>query len=907
VRLAEEDLARIGWRPRNPPPPQHPFDFEEFLGLVESWCRVHRTGWEREVVAHVIPARLSKKEAWLWLHCLDTPREERHRLGEKLRAAHAADVPEDAQVRVFAKEIAQRSKHAWFGHDVPQALQPFFTPAEIAELIISQVQARGGYYAAHGPWPMLEFAAFIVPVLDEQQRASLRSTLEEAYDAEPDRSTPRAQLRLALLCTVGAGARLTTHLATLPDGAWAGPAWNHLWFVWRAGHLDMLAGLPDEASFVREARRLGCRPHGTSDLRLWLAATEWRELDIARDAVIAAQNKDEAAAMARVLALVEAPEAAVPMLAVQLRSRAPAVAAQWLAGHPLHVAIGLTSTAMGQGTLAEAAREHLHTMRRTGHTPVLTAALRHLQPLEAEWLQREILGVHEEPLPEIRRAELPEALSRALGRVKARKPPDWLTPTLLPPIPMQDGRLATADVTTLLAALGERPVGASTGPGAALLTVLKEHVKAASLDTFAWKLFDLWLTMGAPSKDKWAMWGLGALGADSCVLKLTPLLREWPGAGQNARAVFGLACLRAVGSDTALLALNGIAQNLKFKRLKATAQEMMEGIAHARGLSSEQLSDRIVPDCGLDAHGSRVFDFGPRQFRFVLGPDMKPLVRDATGKVRADLPAPGRADDSDKAAATVAEWRHLKKTLRAVLKVQAERLEGAMISGRRWTPAEFQTLLVQHPLMINLARLLVLGVYDTAGKVTATFRITEDRKLADQHDEETTLPTVGQIGIVHPAHLDDAQKSAWGQVLGDYKIIPPFPQLGRDICSPDTEDLDRTQITRFAGPKIPGIVLYGMLERAHWLHDEPADGGGFMQHSRHYPAAQVTAFIRYSPGLSIAWYEAPQELQSIYFVPGHVKPTYWGEHKDRLRIREVEPLVLSEVLRLAHALVSAAT
>ena len=88
---------------------------------------------------------------------------------------------------------------------------------------------------------------------------------------------------------------------------------------------------------------------------------------------------------------------------------------------------------------------------------------------------------------------------------------------------------------------------------------------------FAWKLFELWHGMGAPSKDKWAMAAIGHLGGDACVLKLTPLVRDWPGESQHARAVFGLECLRAVGSDTALMALNGIAQKLKFKGLKQKA------------------------------------------------------------------------------------------------------------------------------------------------------------------------------------------------------------------------------------------------------------------------------------------------------------------------------------------------
>ncbi len=36
-------------------------------------------------------------------------------------------------------------------------------------------------------------------------------------------------------------------------------------------------------------------------------------------------------------------------------------------------------------------------------------------------------------------------------------------------------------------------------------------------------------------------------------------------------------------------------------------------------------------DCDLDERGSRVFDFGPRQFKFVLGPEMKPMLKDAEG------------------------------------------------------------------------------------------------------------------------------------------------------------------------------------------------------------------------------------------------------------------------------------
>ena len=903
VKMADEDRARVTWLPLKPAPlgEPRPFDFDSCLQQVNA----ARNRWYSiSSIAGVIPDRLSKEEAWFWLNVLDTRDDERGHMEKRLRRVQADGLPDDARVRAWAKSVSGRSYSTYV--EAPHVLLPFFTGVEIAELIIEAValdvvtrQAQWGQWgqANAAVEAVLGYSARVVPRMSEQERHDFRGMMERMYDAEPEPSSPRAALIIAILSTVGGGHRLAAWVAAQPDNAWQSAAW-----YWRpTGHLDLLAGLDDEAGFVREARRLIGRLATPSDLWLWLAATEWRELDLAWDAVIAKTAKDDAAAMARILALVEAPEAALPMLEVQLGSKAPAIAAEWLAAHPLHAAVGLTPAAMGHGKLAEAAREHLHTMRRNGLGSILSATKAHLTSEQGTWLQNEILDVVEETLPEVGHAELPGALQVALAEVKASKPPGWLSVASLPPIKLQGKQLAAADIETVLAALKATQAGA----GSPLVSALKEHADRNSLDAFAWKLFDLWQGMGAPSKDKWAMGAIGRLGGDACVLKLTPLVRDWPGESQHARAVFGLECLRTIGSDTALMALNGIAQKLKFKGLKQKAQEMMEGIAQSRGFTREQLADRIVPDCGLDARGSRVFDFGPRQFRFVLGPEMKPLVRDADGKIRSDLPAPAKADDPDKAEAAVVEWKLLKKTLREALKIQAERLEDAMITGRRWTAEEFQLLLVKHPLMVNLVRQLVLAAYDEAGTVTQTFRVTEDQTLADHDDEEIALPPSGRIGVVHPAHLDEALKSAWGQVLGDYAIIPPFAQLGRDICRPDPADLESTEITRYRGPKIPGIVMYGMLERSHWLRDTPADGGGFTQHSKHFPSAGLTAFIRYT-GLSMGYFEEKQELEAVYFVPGHIKPTWWGDHKDRLRIKDVDTVVVSEVLRLANAIISKA-
>ena len=90
------------------------------------------------------------------------------------------------------------------------------------------------------------------------------------------------------------------------------------------------------------------------------------------------------------------------------------------------------------------------------------------------------------------------------------------------------------------------------------------------------------MTADAPSKDKWALLAMGHIGGDHCATRLAPLIRAWPGESQHKRAVLGLDVLRGIGSDVALMQLNGIAQKLKFKALQARAREAMEEIARGR-------------------------------------------------------------------------------------------------------------------------------------------------------------------------------------------------------------------------------------------------------------------------------------------------------------------------------------
>src|SRR6218665_2567793 len=355
-----------------------------------------------------------------------------------------------------------------------------------------------------------------------------------------------------------------------------------------------------------------------------------------------------------------------------------------------------------------------------------------------------------------------------------------------------------------------------------------EQVKAAcdrpSLARFAWALFETWLAQGASNKEGWVLQALGLLGDDDTARKLAPLIRQWPGEAAHARAVTGLDVLATIGTDVTLIYLNGIAEKVKFKGLQQKAQEKIEQIAETRGLTREELADRLVPDLGLDERGSLSLDFGPRTFPVGFDEQLKPFVRDSDGAALKDLPKPIKKADADKAEAAAEQWKALKKDAKVAAGTQILRLELAMCARRRWSPDVFRQFFVEHPLLIHVVRRLVWGVYSPEGALKDTFRVAEDRSFSDVNDDTWTLPEDALVGLPHALELDAKTSGAWGQLFADYQLIQPFPQLGRPTYALQASERGATKLERVVGLKVPtGKVLN--LEKRGWRRGAPQDGG----------------------------------------------------------------------------------
>jgi predicted DNA-binding WGR domain protein len=711
IQLEPADWLIAAWRQRTPEPkpPALPFDKPSAVGTINEWIEKYGTShwqWRGWNIAK-LPASMSQEESRFWLNAISLLM--RRFYGENPKAGRSNG--EWQKLNKSAIDCAKLAEQFDCSRDLPLKaairlmqhsrltslfLIPLLNLYPAKDAIQALVDLSGD--AAWGDFGDNCFHDSVLRYLSAEDCRFFRDAVRRELATQTWNldvyEHPAFIFRLASL--VGGGEELTRVVEAWPDEAY-GDTWSDTY----NRPQEIVFGLPEAALVSRHLRRLSLQLKVPLHIRAWLAHTELAELDFVAESIAAETNRDDATVLAKEFCeLVAAAEAAPAILSVMVNSKASRIARQWFVDHPAEAIAGLAPLLAGRGKLADGAADILRDLHRLGHGETLAARL---SPDVLSRVQPE----DRRDAPELTDTTTPPGLAAAFAEasvVKVKLPP-WASPDVLPAVVTAAGRLCVAQLEAVLRTLAKSDV-ATPHP---LLLALRCYATPESLDGFSWTLFQRWLTEGAPAKEKWALSGVGIFGGDESAMRLAALVREWPGVGKHQTAVLGLECLRSIGTDTALQLISGIAQRVKFQAIKQRAQECMEAIAADLRLTRAQLEDRVVPDCGLDERGSRVFDFGPRQFRLVLSPELKPMVVDSENHRKPDLPKPNNKDDAEKAKDAIAAWKLVKKQVADVAKIQAWRLEQALVTQRRWTAEEFDRYLVRHPLMSNLVHSLRVG------------------------------------------------------------------------------------------------------------------------------------------------------------------------------------------------------
>ncbi len=324
--------------------------------------------------------------------------------------------------------------------------------------------------------------------------------------------------------------------------------------------------------------------------------------------------------------------------------------------------------------------------------------------------------------------------------------------------------------------------------------------------TLADQIVDAFVDDKAKPQNRWMLAAALCLSPDPSVRRLRLLMPGWSRSkNRNHRNHGWEVCewLGELGTNDAIGTLGLWAESLAKPQHRHAAKLALRTCAVDRGVPVQTLLEENLLDLGLRPDGSLHLDFGPRSFTVHFAATGAPVVRDQAGKVRAKLPKPGKRDDSAVAEPAVANFNAVKSDVKLALRAEAQRLEGALKTRRSWTAGAIRDR-ARHPIIRILAPTLVWQ------SDSGTFRLNEQLDWTDNSDDDVELPADTSLCLAHPLEVDPEIRDRWASVLADYEIVPPFPQLQREVFR---VDVSSGQIDLCADWQIPAGSLMGLLRK----------------------------------------------------------------------------------------------
>lgn len=404
--------------------------------------------------------------------------------------------------------------------------------------------------------------------------------------------------------------------------------------------------------------------------------------------------------------------------------------------------------------------------------------------------------------------------------------------------------------------------------------------------------------VGSSAGERGMLAVVSAAGDAGCVRLCEQYIRTWFGQ-RLAQCKALVEVLSNLKHPTALQVLLSIANRFRTKAVRELAGQFVTAVAEREGWTVDELADRTIPDAGFarpegGGPAELTLDFGPRQFVVALNDDLEPVIRGDSGKPLKALPAPGKADDAEKAKEAKKAFADAKKQVKEVVKRQGERLYEALCTQRTWRFADWQEYLAAHPIVGRLCVRLAWAADDADGKRLAVFRPLEDGSLTDESDDAVTVPADAVVRLAHAANVTPEQGAAWKQHFTDYDVTPPFEQFGREpFVLPDARKKEAV-LKDFEGHKLTTFQLRGKATKLGYVRGDAEDGGCFYTYRKPFPSLGLQAEVEFS-GSGLPEEDRPVALHGLSFV--RIKPA--GDAGNRwnrtvVELGKVPAVLLSE-------------
>jgi hypothetical protein len=295
---------------------------------------------------------------------------------------------------------------------------------------------------------------------------------------------------------------------------------------------------------------------------------------------------------------------------------------------------------------------------------------------------------------------------------------------------------------------------------------------------------------------------------------------------------------------------------IKYPNVKNAAKESFDRIAWKMGMTTFELSDKMIPDFGF-AGLSKKIKIGKEEYTAKIDKNMKLAFTDSENKVQKSLPKTATEKLKN-------EFKELGNQIRELVKQQKINMENYLVIQRKWNKEDWETFFLGNPLAFAFVQNFVWAVYEK-NKIKITFCIDENLIITDVKGKAVKL-SGEKIGLVHPMDLSEEENNEWKKYLSEKGIEPPFTQIERPVYTVAEDEKEKTISYMFEDTTLNSATFKSRAEKLGWRRGSVVDAGEVSSYRKSYDDKLLEVFVK-TEGMGVQLdFDSQVTLGEFYFI-----------------------------------------
>ena len=313
-------------------------------------------------------------------------------------------------------------------------------------------------------------------------------------------------------------------------------------------------------------------------------------------------------------------------------------------------------------------------------------------------------------------------------------------------------------------------------------------------------VFDRWIFEGADTSYKYVMIPYLVYENEYKIDSIVYKVREWCDSGRISLANYAISALASNGSLYSLIVIDYISNNFKYLQIKNTSKLAFKSAAKRLNISEDKLSDKIIPNFGIDLNGNKILKDDNHSFTITVDEQLNitKIIDNNTNKTITKL---DKYHDLDKNL--LYEFTSMKSHVKMAYKFQISRLYKALMTGKRWTVDEWLEIFTENYIMNLLADIFIWTVYNKNDKILKHIKYSKkDKAFYTLDNESYKLNKQYLISLASPIEMSNEDVEKAKKLITELKIKQPFNQMQSITFNFEEGDIKENIIVKYRNKEV---------------------------------------------------------------------------------------------------------